>query len=166
MRVHARSQSEEAAIDPRATLHFAAALVRPQVQQRAGTLSIEEAELPGVRMPATQLCQLLVNLLSNAAHALERSSPDRRIELRAHPKSGGLEVSIHDTGRGMTPEQLARLGHDRFTTKAPGEGTGLGVAICRELTTQAGGTLTIDSHVGKGTTVTLWLPGEETPVAG
>ncbi|MBX6375673.1 MAG: hypothetical protein IRZ13_15755 [Acetobacteraceae bacterium] len=67
-------------------------------------------------------------------------------------------VSVTDTGVGMPPEVLARVGEPFFTTKPRGRGTGLGLASARGFAERAGGALHIDSAVGRGTTVTLWLP--------
>jgi len=69
-----------------------------------------------------------------------------------------VRLSVIDRGVGMPPDVLARAGETFFTTKVNGRGTGLGLSNARRFAERAGGRLTIDSEVGRGTTVTLWLP--------
>ena len=69
-----------------------------------------------------------------------------------------VRLSVHDTGGGMTPELMARVTEPFFTTKPPGKGTGLGLAMARAFAETAGGGLSLESVVGKGTSVHLWLP--------
>jgi two-component system NtrC family sensor kinase len=69
-----------------------------------------------------------------------------------------VRLSVSDIGVGMPPDVLARAGELFFTTKPDGRGTGLGLAGARGFAERAGGRLTIESEVGRGTTVTLWLP--------
>jgi len=64
---------------------------------------------------------------------------------------------VRDTGKGMTPEVLARAGEAFFTTKPNGAGTGLGLAMARGFTQRAGGMLELSSGPGLGTTVTAWV---------
>jgi two-component system NtrC family sensor kinase len=77
-------------------------------------------------------------------------------------------ISMHDTGSGVPPELLNRVFDPFFTTKAPGKGTGLGLSQVYGFSRQSGGTVTLQSPPGRGTTVTLWLPRspDEPPMAG
>jgi signal transduction histidine kinase len=68
-----------------------------------------------------------------------------------------LRVAVSDQGIGMDADTLARVGEAFFTTKPPGKGTGLGLAMARGFAEHSGGALRIDSEVGRGTTVTIWL---------
>jgi len=78
------------------------------------------------------------------------------------PRPGAfLRVAVADTGAGMPPEVLARVGEPFFTTKPAGKGTGLGLTMARQFAERAGGTLRIESAPGQGTTVTLWLPATD-----
>ncbi len=89
------------------------------------------------------------------------SHSDRGVSGRSGPPSEPglyIRVSVIDSGVGMTPDVLARAGERFFTTKPAGHGTGLGLAGAREFAESLGGKLSIETEVGRGTTVSLWLP--------
>lgn len=95
-------------------------------------------------------------LLNLAANALEATPAGGTISIELAAKQMGAEIVVRDSGRGMSPEALARIGTPFFTTRA--EGTGLGVVLARAVVAQHGGTLEYASAVGRGTTATLRLP--------
>ena len=118
-----------------------------------------DPELPAVRAVADHLTQVLMNLLFNAADALEGMAAPRDgivVSTRATPAEALIEVA--DDGHGMDADTLARVFDEYFTTKPTGKGTGLGLALSRELIRDAGGTLTLDSTPGKGTLARIVLP--------
>lgn len=118
------------------------------------SLDIPEA-LPPLRVDAMQISQVFRNLINNGVEAM----PDGGVlEIRAveNKPDGTITVSVRDSGSGMTPEHLARLFEPLFTTKA--RGTGLGLVIVKNLTEVNGGTVNVESEVGKGTEFTLTLP--------
>lgn len=103
-----------------------------------------------------QLEQVLVNLVGNARDALPQGgviSVKVRVEPKSEPPRACLEVG--DTGIGMPPEILERIFQPFFTTKAPGKGTGLGLASVRHLVEEAGGSIQVASQPGQGTRFTL-----------
>jgi two-component system, cell cycle sensor histidine kinase and response regulator CckA len=111
-----------------------------------------------VRGEASALHQVILNLCINARDALAgREAP--RIEVALEP-SGTDEVLLHvtDSGCGMPPDVLRRIGEPFFTTKAPGQGTGLGIASAFQTIAEAGGSWVIDSNPGSGTTITVRFP--------
>jgi CheY-like chemotaxis protein len=123
--------------------------------------------LPPLYTDPAQLETVLLNLTVNARDAM----PDGgtiSIEAKSEtiPEGAGrglapgayVRLSVTDTGQGMSEETLARAAEPFYTTKGVGKGTGLGLAMVRGLAEQSGGTVTIDSAVGIGTTVTLWMP--------
>ncbi len=113
--------------------------------------------LPLVRMPATELTQVLINLVANGAQAVAaRGAPNGRIAIKAIEENNMLVLEVKDSGIGMSAEVLQRVGTPFFTTRE--QGTGLGVAQCQRLVGTAGGRMSIASEVGVGTTVTLTLP--------
>jgi signal transduction histidine kinase len=115
------------------------------------------ATLPKVRMAATELTQVLINLVANAAQALgARGEPDGNVQVTARIDDQVLILQVRDEGIGMSAEVLARVGTPFFTTRR--EGIGLGLAQCQRLVGKSGGTFKIESKPGIGTTVTLTLP--------
>jgi C4-dicarboxylate-specific signal transduction histidine kinase len=118
-------------------------------------------ELPPVRISQRHLVQVLVNLLLNAADALDTATPRRaaRVVLRATPTPAGVRLDVEDNGPGIPATALPRLFEPFFTTKPPGKGTGLGLALCREYVARAGGTLVAENRPEGGARFTLTLPG-------
>ena len=114
-------------------------------------------ELPRVRMPATELTQVLINVVANGAQAVAaRGMPHGKVSIVARSEADMLELQIRDDGVGMAPEVLSRVGTPFFTTRA--DGTGLGLAQCQRLIGTVGGRFRIESERGIGTTVTIILP--------
>jgi two-component system response regulator PhcR len=114
-------------------------------------------ELPRVRMSATELTQVLINVVANGAQAVAaRGVPHGRVSIVARTDADMLEFQIRDDGIGMAPEVLSRVGTPFFTTRP--EGTGLGLAQCQRLVGTVGGRFRIESERGIGTTVTIILP--------
>ncbi len=128
--------------------------------------------LPTVCIRPTHLTQIVLNLVGNAAHAIQdRARTDGPAPLGAPPGRSEIEVvarasgrrrvvvlSVSDNGAGMSPDVLARACEPRFTTRASSGGTGLGLAMIQALIRDIGGSLRLSSAQGVGTTVTLELP--------
>jgi two-component system, NtrC family, sensor kinase len=99
--------------------------------------------------------------LLNAAHAVEPGrTPANRIDVKASLIDARMKVriTVEDDGCGIDPAHAERVFDAFFTTKAPGRGTGLGLFVSKRIIEDAGGSLTIDSKLGGGTTVALTLP--------
>jgi len=118
-----------------------------------------------------QLQQILMNLASNADYAMRTTggvlevhldevdiTPHGAVASPPLPSGPYLCLTIRDTGEGMTPEVMARIFEPFFTTKGPGEGTGLGLAVVYGIISRHGGTITVASTPGQGTTFTIYLP--------
>ncbi|HEX8822669.1 MAG TPA: ATP-binding protein [Archangium sp.] len=119
-------------------------------------------EIPRVLGNDVGLGQVFLNLIVNAAHALEgRSEPCIRLGL-ARCADGRVAVEVQDNGCGISPEHLGRLFEPFFTTKPVGMGTGLGLSICHGIVTRLGGDITVDTVSGQGTTFRVLL----TPASG
>nr|WP_246408186.1 hybrid sensor histidine kinase/response regulator [Microvirga lupini] len=125
------------------------------------------ADLPPVKVDPNQLEMALLNLAVNARDAMPISGTitiSARTEEVASKNEHGLSlgsyvcVSVSDNGMGMDAATLARAIEPFFTTKGIGKGTGLGLSMIHGLAVQSGGTLTLKSEVGKGTTAEIWLP--------
>jgi signal transduction histidine kinase len=109
--------------------------------------------IPMVRFDPAGLLQVLVNLLINAADAMAGRAGQIRVEVsQSH---GQVVLALMDEGPGMAPDLLERVFDPLFTTKPPGEGTGLGLPIARQLMRDHGGEIEIASTSGEGTRVTL-----------
>ena len=114
-----------------------------------------EPELPPVQADAHQLEQLLINLIMNAKDAMPTGG-----ELRLEGRREGHEVLIEviDNGEGMPPERLSLVFDPFFTTKEPGKGTGLGLAIAARIADSLGGSITVESELGKGSRFVVRMP--------
>ena len=130
---------------------------------------VAEEALPMLLADKGQLETVLVNLAVNARDAMPdggrmllEAAPETVQEAGIHAANLAagrfVRLSISDTGTGMDAATLARASEPFFTTKPPGKGTGLGLAMARGFAQQSGGGLAIDSTPGLGTTVTLWFP--------
>jgi two-component system NtrC family sensor kinase len=117
-------------------------------------------EVPPVRGNATRLGQVFLNLIINAAHAIAPGNEDtNEIRVLARVSAPGfVTVDVQDTGSGIPPEHLERIFDPFFTTKPEGEGTGLGLLVCQTIVTSLGGTITVESTPGQGTTFHITLP--------
>ena len=129
-----------------------------ELRHRA-TVCVDVDGLPAVEGDESRITQVLVNLLVNAAQAFETADPEtNRVTIRgAVIGEGKVRLSVIDNGPGIAPEILPRVFDAFFTTKAVGDGTGLGLAVSRGIVNALGGTLTVESEVGAGTTFHLTL---------
>ncbi|HRP95350.1 MAG TPA: hemerythrin domain-containing protein [Rhodocyclaceae bacterium] len=120
----------------------------------------EYGDIPPIRCLPAQIGQVLMNILVNAAQAIERTPG--RITLATRPLASGVELTIADNGKGMTPEVMRRIFDPFFTTKPVGKGTGLGMSISYEIVKRHAGELHVDSAPGQGARFTLLLPLDPT----
>jgi len=116
------------------------------------------ANLPPVEGDRARLQQVMVNLVSNAHHALRKCDKPRRLTVRADEAAGRVRLQVSDNGGGIPESHLERIFTPFFTTKAVGAGTGLGLAICARIAEEHGGTIHVRSQVGEGATFLLDLP--------
>ncbi len=141
-----------------------------------------EARLPElplyVEADATQLHQVLMNLCTNAWHALRGSTGRIELVLEALDLSAGVpdelhlppghyaRIAVRDTGCGMDETTRRRMFDPFFTTKPVNEGTGLGLAVVQGIVAEHHGAITVDSAPGHGTTVSIYLPQATEPGSG
>jgi PAS domain S-box-containing protein len=128
---------------------------------------------------ASQIHQIVINLCSNAAYAMREGGGRLGVRLvpakvdaamaAAHPdlKPGSyLRLTVSDTGHGMSPRVMERIFDPFYTTKKPGEGTGLGLSVVDGIVKSYGGAITVYSRIGQGSTFNVFLPrveGEQAP---
>ncbi|HJK97751.1 MAG TPA: HAMP domain-containing sensor histidine kinase [Polyangiaceae bacterium LLY-WYZ-14_1] len=114
------------------------------------------AETFGLSVPKRAFVRVIANLVDNALAASPKGQP---VTLRITRTGDRWQLTVRDRGEGMTPEVLARAGEPFFTTRAPGEGLGLGLFLARAVIEQLGGCLSLSSRPGGGTTASIEVPG-------
>ena len=112
-------------------------------------------KLPAVRCIPAQINQVFMNLIANAAQAIEQRGV---ITLSSGTDGATAWVDVADTGSGMSPEVQRRIFEPFYTTKAVGKGTGLGLSLSYDIVNKHGGRITVDSEPGKGSTFRVSLP--------
>ena len=113
-------------------------------------------EIPAITCAPSQINQVFLNLITNAAQALPAVNGEITLATRA--AADGVEVEVADNGKGIAPDVLPKIFDPFFTTKEVGKGTGLGLSISHKIVDQHGGRIKVDSQEGKGTRFTVWLP--------
>jgi signal transduction histidine kinase len=119
------------------------------------TLDRDFSEIPDILCYPQQLNQVFLNLLVNAAQAMETQG---NITVRTWADNENVFVSVADTGKGMTEEVRQHVFEPFFTTKEAGKGTGLGLSISADIVRKHGGEISVASEIGVGTTFTVRLP--------
>ena len=109
-----------------------------------------------------QIQQVLMNLLINACQAMPEGRMGE-IHIKTRADGTNVEIVLSDNGAGIPPDVLPRIFEPYFSTKAPASGTGLGLPISKRIVEKHGGSLTVSSTVGEGTTFTIVLPVEGSP---
>jgi signal transduction histidine kinase len=159
-----RDASGPARIDLHRILDDALDLASGSLKQRANILR-NYGELPTLHGMAAELTELFVLLLINAAQALEGDKRSGSVTISTSCESEKVLIRIADTGCGIRPEDLPRVFDPFFTTRPPGCGTGMGLAVCYGIVTRHAGSLTLESTPGVGTVVTVSLPSNSAEVA-
>jgi two-component system NtrC family sensor kinase len=122
-----------------------------------------DAELPLTWADPFQLQQVLLNLITNAEHAVSDSDGLKRVVVRTFAAGDRIVASVADTGPGIPPDILDQIFNPFFTTKPVGEGTGLGLSISDGIVREHGGQIRIESTPGAGATFLIELPVVEPP---
>jgi signal transduction histidine kinase len=155
-----RMDLEISSFDLPSALSNAMTLVRERAQRHGIALGLEvDKRLGEFRADERKFKQIVVNLLSNAV----KFTPDGgKVDVSAVQSNGTVEIAVRDTGIGIAPEDQAavfeefkQVGRDRMR-KA--EGTGLGLALTKRFVELHGGSITLESALGKGSTFTIKLP--------
>jgi len=116
-------------------------------------------DIPDVFASHQQIQQILLNLVANAKYVSHKGdSITVSTQKHCHKGVDGVMIKVADTGAGMDKETQQRIFEPFFSTKPVGEGTGLGLSICYGIVHDHGGTMMVQSHVGEGTTFSIWLP--------
>ena len=153
--------AERSAVRLGMVIHDAVDLLAYQLRADTVELTVDVADdLPPLWADRHQLHHVLVNLLGNAQYAMHQQSTPRRIAIVARYDVASLVVrlDVADTGPGVAPELRTKIFEPFFTTKPVGEGTGLGLTLCRGVIEDHGGTIHVDSESERGLRVRIALP--------
>ncbi|MBX3204438.1 MAG: PAS domain S-box protein [Labilithrix sp.] len=144
-----------AVLDIHDVLRSTLAFLGPELRSRANVIE-RYGDVPKVLGNESRLAQVFLNLLTNAVQSLTDTRRPNDVTITTRAKDGALVlVEVRDTGVGIPPELQSAIFEPLFTTKP--EGTGLGLALCKELIAKEDGELAVESVVGSGTTFTVTL---------
>ncbi|WP_417691485.1 cache domain-containing protein [Roseibium sp.] len=148
----------DALVDARQAIEDALVLVTADLRKHFIETLTHHEPAPIIQIVETELQQVLVNLMINAAQAMKNGG---LLTINTGPKTreglSGVEISIRDTGEGISADKLGNVFDPFFTTKLA-EGTGLGLSISQALITRAGGLISVESIKGEGSHFSVWLP--------
>ena len=153
-----RAMSE--AVDLNECVQNALVIARSAIKDKAEVITRLD-DLPVITCTPSKINQVLLNLLTNAAQAMDRPG---RILLRTWADQQQVFISVQDNGRGMPPEVQEKIFDPFFTTKGIGQGTGLGLSISYQIIRDHGGRIRVRSEPGRGTRFLVSLPIEQTPI--
>jgi nitrogen fixation/metabolism regulation signal transduction histidine kinase len=149
---------ERSLVDLNYAIECAITMAANEVKYRA-KLNKELGHLPPVWASDGKLSQVFLNLLINASHAIDDGDIDNNsITIRTWTDGDEVFAEVRDTGRGIPKKDLERIFEPFFTTKRVGVGSGLGLSVCRNIVTEFGGDIHVESDVGKGARFVVRLP--------
>lgn len=148
---------EKVKSDVNGVIHNTMRLMRYDHRFRKIKVSTDlEDDLPDTFWVPDHFTQLLMNLLINAADAIDDGNG--HIIVSSSLANNKIRLSVSDNGCGMSGQDLARASEPFYTTKMHGKGTGLGLAVCKQIVEEHGGELEIISSLGSGATITASIP--------
>jgi signal transduction histidine kinase len=151
-------ENDHRGVDVRRVIESSLRMASNEIKHRA-TLVTDYGDVPLVLANEARIGQVLLNLIVNAAQSMPAGRASKNeIRLTTRARDGYVIVEVRDTGQGIARENIDRVFDPFFTTKAVGIGTGLGLSICHRIVSDLGGTITVESEVGTGTTFRLTLP--------
>ncbi|MDD5287122.1 MAG: ATP-binding protein [Desulfuromonadaceae bacterium] len=154
LRVARPQSTQKVPCSIQAELKTVVMLVANEAKQRQVTLELTESQFAEtITGDGEKLRQAFLNIVINA---LQATPSGGRVIIALHKTKSWIEISFCDSGPGIALENLQRIFEPFFTTKS--DGTGLGLAITKKIIEGHGGTLHIESEMGKGTTVVVFLP--------
>jgi signal transduction histidine kinase len=155
-------------VNLRLLLDGARELLSPLAQKKSLTIVIDAPEQARATLDASQIRQVLMNLLMNAIHAMDgpgiiqvrlrQAEPSPAAAATASARGRGWLLEVQDEGAGIAADNLGKVFDPFFTTKPVGEGTGLGLSIVAGIVREHGGSVDVRSLPGQGSTFSVWLP--------
>ena len=166
-----QQQQERRPVQLHPVVREALQLLRASLPSTLEIIQVIDEQAPLVLADSSQVHQIMMNLGTNAAHAmrdrpgqlkvtLDRrvvDEPQARLQHGLHP-GAYVRLTIADTGHGMDESTVARIFEPFFTTKGPGEGTGLGLSVVHGIMENHDGAITVNSRPGEGTVFELYFP--------
>lgn len=132
------------------------------ITERGVTVTLRfNHDVPNLLGVPGQLQQVLINLITNACHAMPEGAGTLELETSSD-EAGDVVLQIKDNGSGISPDHLGRIFEPFFSTKGEGHGTGLGLSIVRNIVELHNGSIEVESELGNGTSFTLTFPGQPT----
>jgi two-component system NtrC family sensor kinase len=155
-----KSDATVADIDINDNIREIVALTAQMARYNNVTISTRlDPDLPCIRFSPSELQQVILNLTNNAIDAMGKDGGNVEIVTGVNEQDNNMiEIKVDDNGPGIPAQYLDRIFDPFFTTKAVGKGTGLGLSICYGIIQKMGGTIEVESHVGKGTCFLIRLP--------
>jgi two-component system NtrC family sensor kinase len=160
-------ESEQKTVDVHEGIESTILLIQSSIDPRIVIERNYQPDLPKVQCFPGLLNQVFMNLLVNASHAIQDVKPEHRppgsiptitIETRFNAETDKMTIAIQDTGKGITPENLAKVFDPGFTTKGAGVGTGLGLALCYRIVEKHHGRISLESIVNEGARFLVEIP--------
>lgn len=143
-------------VDVNEVIHNSIALVHYTFSRKNIVLELKlDPHLPPIIGDGLKLMQVMVNIIQNSVDAMENGG---RLLVSSTLDGDFIGLSIIDSGTGMSEETIAKVFDPFYTTKPLGKGTGLGLSVCYGIIQQFGGSIQIESEIGNGTEVNIWLP--------
>jgi len=134
--------------------------LRPEIKH--SSIEIDTRFMPGsllMNSDSKLLEQVVVNLMTNAIHAVREKHGDKgRVVIRTLKTDSEVEIRVEDNGAGIPMENQQKIFELFYSTKPPGKGTGLGLPICQNIVQKLGGEISFQSKAGVGTTFTIHIP--------
>ena len=159
------NERERSLVDLNEVVRSALRVGGPAVRRQAAVVT-HFGEDVWVNASAGRLCQVFINLVVNAAQAMDEARSARReISITTHREGERVVAEVADTGPGVRPEHMVRLFEPFFTTKQAGKGMGLGLSISREIVQRHGGDIRVTSPPGQGATFAVVLPAGPVPAS-
>jgi C4-dicarboxylate-specific signal transduction histidine kinase len=123
------------------------------------TVQTDFGEVPEIWADSNQLQEALFHLVQNAEQAMSAARGSGTLAIRVRPAGDGVRIEVSDDGPGVAPDDLARVFNPFFTTKAPGEGRGLGLSVAHSVVAEHDGRLWAENRPGGGAMFVIELPG-------
>jgi two-component system NtrC family sensor kinase len=153
-----RSKPQQVEADLNKLVRTTLGLVAHKLKLAAAEVELDlQADLPFVMCDSPQIQQVVMNLLLNAAEAVQHRAPGR-IGVRTHATGDAVVLEVEDNGEGIAPENLAKIFEPFFTTKSEGKGVGLGLAVSYGIVQAHRGDIEVTSRPGQGTCFSVSLP--------